>query len=153
MVTFVKNKPLHYIWGNPTGSVQWYTAKLRSSCYDLLLSESKKIASNIVCALGYQPPSPQRHHLFFSKSPLKSANCPSLPLPRPLFRQFPLYIVFFCEIFLSIAPSHLLKVTKFLVKISQFKFLIITEKNIFFINFFITKYFRFKIPLESFWSV
>ena len=73
------------------------------------------------------------------------------PSPAP-FLDSPLYKVFFCEFFLSIAPSHLLKVTKFLVKISQFKFLIITEK-LFYINFFITKYFRFKVPLESFWSV
>ena len=34
-------------------------------------------------------------------------------------------------IFLSLTPSYLLKVTKFLVKIYQFKFLIMTEKNIF----------------------
>ena len=30
-----------------------------------------------------------------------------------------------------VKPSHLLKVTKFLVKVSQFKFLVKTEKNIF----------------------
>ena len=33
--------------------------------------------------------------------------------------------------FPSLTPSHLLNVTKFLVKISQFKFLDMTEKNIF----------------------
>ena len=33
--------------------------------------------------------------------------------------------------FVSLTPSHLLKVTKFIVKISQFKFLVMTEKNIF----------------------
>ena len=33
--------------------------------------------------------------------------------------------------FSSLAPSYLLKVTKFFVKISQFEFLVMTEKNIF----------------------
>ena len=42
----------------------------------------------------------------------------------------------FFKIFLSLTPSHLLKVTKFLVEISQFKFLVMTEKNIFIYNFF-----------------
>ena len=37
----------------------------------------------------------------------------------------------FFKIFLSLTPSHLLKVTKFLVEIFQFKFLVMTERNIF----------------------
>ena len=36
----------------------------------------------------------------------------------------------------SLTPSHLLKVTKFLVEISQFRFLVMREKNIFIYNFF-----------------
>ena len=40
--------------------------------------------------------------------------------------------------------SHLLKVTKFLVKISQFKLLVVTEKNIFVYKCFAIKYFRFQ---------
>ena len=48
--------------------------------------------------------------------------------------------------FLSLNPqSYFLNVTKFLVKISQFEFLVRTEENIFcfmFINFFVIKYFR-----------
>ena len=35
------------------------------------------------------------------------------------------------EIFSSLTSSYLLKVTKFLVEISQFQFLVMTEKNIF----------------------
>ena len=35
------------------------------------------------------------------------------------------------ESFSSLTPSYLLKVTKFLVEISQFEFLVMTEKNIF----------------------
>ena len=42
----------------------------------------------------------------------------------------------FFKIFLSLTPSHLLKVTKFLVEISQFKFLVITKKNIFIYKYF-----------------
>ena len=53
----------------------------------------------------------------FSLCPLKSANCPS-----------PNYLT----------PSHLLKVTKFLVKISQFIFLVMTEKNIFVYKLFLS---------------
>ena len=79
--------------------------------------------------------------LFLAKpSPHKSVNCPS-----PLFKQPSLYIVF-CEpslkvgffseppkhqSFLSLTPSFVLKVTKFLVEISQFEFSVMTEKNIF----------------------
>ena len=37
-----------------------------------------------------------------------------------------------------LTPSHLLKVTKFLVKIFQFKFLVMTEKNIFVYKFFLS---------------
>ena len=45
----------------------------------------------------------------------------------------------FFKIFLSLTPSHLLKVTKFLVEISQFKFLVMTEKKILIYNFFYHK--------------
>ena len=50
----------------------------------------------------------------------------SPPLQVGFFNKSPKYLNF-----LSLAPSHLLKVTKFLVKISQFEFLIMTEKNFF----------------------
>ena len=40
-------------------------------------------------------------------------------------------------------PSYLLKVTKFLVKISQFEFLVTTEKYFCLKTFFAIKYFRF----------
>ena len=35
-----------------------------------------------------------------------------------------------------------LRVAKFLVEISQFKFLFMIEKNVFIYNFFVIKYFR-----------
>ena len=35
-----------------------------------------------------------------------------------------------------------LRLTKFLVEISQFKFLFMIEKNVFIYNFFVIKYFR-----------
>ena len=55
--------------------------------------------------------------IVFAKLPplLKSMNCPS---PPPSFFNFSFF-----------TPSHLLKVTKILVKSSQFKFLIVTEKH------------------------
>ena len=42
--------------------------------------------------------------------------------------------------FSSLTPSYILTVTKFLVKIFQFEFLVMTEKNIFayIINFFLS---------------
>ena len=40
--------------------------------------------------------------------------------------------------FSSLIPSHHLKVTKFLVKICQFKFLVMTEKNIFVYKHFLS---------------
>ena len=63
----------------------------------------------------------------------------------PLFRQSSLYIGFSwppikvglfselqkCQSFPFLTPSYLLKVTKFLVKISQFEFLVMTDKNMF----------------------
>ena len=91
---------------------------------------------------------------FPAKSHLKSANSQSPPLLGnlpPLYWFFvnpPLKVVFFSEppkSFSSLALSYLLKVTKFLVKISWFEFLVMTEKNIFSpINFFFAiKYFTF----------
>ena len=89
--------------------------------------------------LGINPR--QKHHpLFFAKPLLKSENCPS-----PLFRQSLTIYWFFVNppknrifqwtpIILKLFilnPIYLLKVTKFLVKISQFKFLVMIEKNIF----------------------
>ena len=86
---------------------------------------------------------PQKHHpSLFCQAPLKSTNCQS---PSPFLGNLPLYIGFsrpplkvgsFSEpqkysSFSSLIPSYLLKVTKFLGKISQFEFLVMTEKNIF----------------------
>ena len=85
---------------------------------------------------------------------LKNTTLSFLPSPATLnlqtllapFLSNPLSILVFCEPFLkvglfsepqkyqsfsSLTPSYLLKVTKFLVEISQFEFLVMTEKNIF----------------------
>ena len=88
----------------------------------------------------------------FANSPLKSANYPKPPfqaIHRPqknFFFHAPLppkkkqsnFSVksYNKNFFSSLTPSHLLKVTKFLVEISQFKFLVMTEKNIFIYKFF-----------------
>ena len=50
---------------------------------------------------------------------------PELPLVR-FFSEHPKYYSL-----LSLTPSYLLKVTKFLVKIPQFELLVMTENNIF----------------------
>ena len=82
------------------------------------------------------------------------------PSPPPPFRQSHLYF-FFCELpllkigffsepqkyqsFSSLNPPYLLKVSKLLVKISQFEFLVMTEKNNFVYKLsFVIKYFRFQ---------
>ena len=97
----------------------------------------------IFCAVDYAyivgigVSTPSKTQPFLScQAPLKSTNCPS----PPLFRQSPLYIVSsrppppkvgsFSEPLSSLIPSYLLKVTKFLVKISQFEFLVTTEQSI-----------------------
>ena len=96
------------------------------------------------CALGYhQPPPPpsKTPPLSFlpSLSPLKSENCPSalfqaIPLYILVFQDPPLKIRFFSEspillTFFILNPILSFKVTKFLVKICQFKFLVLTEKH------------------------
>ena len=92
--------------------------------------------------------------------PLKSEKCPTPPPPPPLFRRFsPLYcffhdppppphspllkIRFFSEpeiysSFSFLTPSNLLKITKFLVKVSQFEFFVMTEKNSFVSKLFLS---------------
>ena len=81
-----------------------------------------------------------------SPPPIKSANYPSPPflgIPFPpsilafhkLLPPLPLKVGFFTErpkfqSFSSLTTSYLLKVTEFLVKISQLEFLVMAEKNI-----------------------
>ena len=109
------------------------------------MSSLKTLMRFIVC-IEVSTTLKKHHPLFFAKFLcLKSTNCAS----PPPFRQFPPYTLVFREpppknwVFLvnphnfsSLTPSHLLKVTKFLVKTSQFKFLIMTEKTFLFINSF-----------------
>ena len=94
-----------------------------------------------------------------SKSYLKFQHVPELShsvhrginpssCEAPLFRQFPIYNCFFVTpspknwgtpiILTSLIfnPSYLLKVTKFLVKICQFKFLVVEDKYYFVYKFF-----------------
>ena len=85
----------------------------------------------------------QKHHpsSFLPSPPLKSANCPRFPFwakpPILVFCDSPsLKIGFFSEpqkynSFSSLNPCQFLKVTKFLVKTSQFEFLVMAQKNIF----------------------
>ena len=91
---------------------------------------------------GINPPSKTPLPLFLAKTPLNLQT-----VQAPLFRQFPplyidfswtlpLKVGFFSErpkysSFLSLTPSYFSKITKFLVKISQFEFLVMIEKNIF----------------------
>ena len=99
-----------------------------------------------LCALGYQPPLKNTTHLFPSPSHICKLSKPSLsgnllnidflwtpPLIVRYFSGCPKY-----QSFSSSTPSYLLKVTKFLVKISQFEFLVMTEKNIFVYKLFLS---------------
>ena len=86
---------------------------------------------------------PLKNTLLFLPSPLKIVQA-------PLFRQFPIYIVFLWPLspknwwtpiiltFFIFNPSYLLIVTKFLVKICQFKFLVMADKH-FGLYFFVFK--------------
>ena len=105
---------------------------LNKAFYSFLLKNTFQIV--IVC-IGVSTPS-KRPPAYFLPSP---------PLQASLFKKFPLYIGFSWilpksgifqwtpkyQSFSSLTPSYLLKVTKFLVEISQFEFLVMTEKNIF----------------------
>ena len=90
---------------------------------------------------------PQKHHPSFLPSPPPPLNLQTVK--ALLFRQSPfvnptLKLGFFCDPqnikrLSSFISSYLLKVTKFLVKISQFEFLLMAEQSMF-INFFVIKY-------------
>ena len=80
---------------------------------------------------------------------LKTAKCPSphflgnSPLYIVFFRESPLKSRFFSEpqkfsCFSSLTPCYLLKITKFLVKVSQFEFFGMTEKNVFVYKLFLS---------------
>ena len=58
---------------------------------------------------------------------------PPPPLKVEFFTEPPKYYSFS-----SLTPSYLLKATKFLVEISQFEFLVMTEKNIFVYKLFLS---------------
>ena len=125
-------------------------------CYLLWIFVSiRRLLQLIVCIGVSTPPHLKNTTPSFAKSPLKSANYPSPsflgespPLKKIIHGPPPTHThthpekivvsVNFHNInfFLSLTPSHLLKVTKFLVEISQFKFLVMTEKNIFIYKFF-----------------
>ena len=85
---------------------------------------------------GINPP--QKHHpLFLAKPPLnlQTVQVPSFLGNPPAILVFhetpPKNRIFQCIHLKNIKVVHLLKVTKFLVNISQFEFLLMTEKNIF----------------------
>ena len=99
--------------------------------------------------IGVSTPPPSKTPSPLScQAPLKSSKCPSPPFPQflPLHRFFcesPLKIEFFSEpqkysSFSFLTPSYLLKITKFLVKVSQFEFFGMTEKNVFVYKLFLS---------------
>ena len=106
----------------------------------------------IVC-IGVSIPLKNTASLFLAISNLQTVQAPVFRQSPPLYWFFvnlPLKLGFFseppkCYSFASLTPSYLLEVTKFLVKISQFEFLVMTEQNIFLYKlFFLIKYFRFQ---------
>ena len=58
------------------------------------------------------------------------------PLKNWVFQGTPILLKFF--IFNPIPETHILKVTKFLVKTFQFQFLVMTEKNVFVYKLFLS---------------
>ena len=117
-------------------------------CYLLWTMVSIRRLLQLILCIGVST-SPQKHHSFFFAK-VSSLNLQTIQVP--LFRRFTTLPPPKKERFVFHAPSykldfsvnsHLLKVTKFLVEISQFKFLVMTEKKIFIKSFFAIKYFRF----------
>ena len=99
---------------------------------------------------GINLPSKTPPHLSW-QSPLKSGNCLRPPLYW-VFVNSPLKVRFFSKYpkyqsFSSSTPCYLLKVTKFCVKISQFEFLVMTEKNIVVYKLFCHQIFQILIYL------
>ena len=98
----------------------------------------------LILCIGVSTP-PQNHPFLFHQAPSPLNLETVQPTPCPPFLGSPLlYIGFLLHLpknqifqwtggsnFSSLTPSHLLKVTKFLVKIFQFIFLVMTKKNIF----------------------
>ena len=131
-------------------SIQMVQGWCTSSLFSFLWHNIRKISIGnwLIVYIGVSPLPPlQKYHPHFScQVPLKLSNCPS---PPPLFSNRPCILVFcepplphplkvgsFSELpkyrsFSSLIPSYLLKITKFFSKISQFEFLVMTEKNIF----------------------
>ena len=87
-------------------------------------------------------PSLSRQNLQTAQAPLFKGN-PPLYIELVFCELSQVKVGFFSEhpkyqSFSSLTPSYLLKVTKFLVKISQFEFLVMTEKNIFVYKLFLS---------------
>ena len=81
---------------------------------------------------------PQNHPPLFLAKPPKA----TLPFYVGFSRTTPLKVIIFSELpkyytFLFLTQSYLLKVTKFLIKISKFHFLVMIEKNIFIYKLFL----------------
>ena len=98
--------------------------------------------------LWYQPHLKNTNPLFLAKPlplNLQSVQTPFLRQLPPLdcfLHQPPPKNRFFSKhqkysSFSSLTPSYLLKITKFIVKISQFEFLVMTEENIFVYTLFL----------------
>ena len=111
---------------------------LNKAFYSVLLRNTFQIF--IVC-IGVSTTPFENTSPSFLPSPLlnlKTVQTPFLskPLSILVFREPSLKVGLFSEPqkyqnFSSVTPSYLLKVSEFLVEISQFDFLVMTEKNIF----------------------
>ena len=99
---------------------------------------------------------PQKQSPLFFARPTPPLNLQTVQ--RPYFRQFPTIYWFFTyppplkkpDFSENLMILKLkVKVTKFLVKLSQFKFLVNTDENIFVYIFFVFRYFRFKFSFYA----
>ena len=96
-------------------SVHWrINPSLKNTTYSFLLSPHLNLQTV------------QASPFFRQSSPLYWFFVNPTPLKVRFFSEPPKYYSFS-----SLSSSYLLKITKFLVKISQFEFLVMTEKNVF----------------------
>ena len=116
----------------------YYCDFFRPPVYSNAPSISHQRVHTDIVYIGINPPPPLKNTTtLFRQSPLYLGFSWTPPSPLPHLKMG-----FFSETqkYLSISlltPSYLLKVTKFLVKIYQFEFLVMTEKNIFVYKIFL----------------
>ena len=130
-----------FLWGLAVFNIQHWNSNSRRflRIYFFLCIKLQERLIKIQCAHIIKSYLKFQHVPELSHSVHRGINPSSCQ--APLFRQFPIYNCFFVTPspknwwtpiilkFFIFNPSYLLKVTKFLVKICQFKFLVLGDKH------------------------